>query len=58
MPSVLVIVVFSVAFGVPFIANPDLPLRYRKHAALNTPDPSTFYGGDGKGYIDYPALSH
>jgi N-ethylmaleimide reductase len=47
-----------VAFGVPFIANPDLPLRYRKRAALNTPDAATFYGGDGKGYIDYPALSH
>ena len=47
-----------VAFGVPFIANPDLPLRYRKHAALNTPDAATFYGGEAKGYIDYPALSH
>ena len=47
-----------VAFGVPFIANPDLPLRYRKHAALNTPDAATFYAGEDKGYIDYPALSH
>jgi N-ethylmaleimide reductase len=47
-----------VAFGVPFIANPDLPLRYRKHAALNTPDAATFYAGEEKGYIDYPALSH
>ncbi|HZO47775.1 MAG TPA: alkene reductase [Xanthobacteraceae bacterium] len=47
-----------VAFGVPFLANPDLPLRYRKHAALNTPDAATFYGGEEKGYIDYPALSH
>jgi N-ethylmaleimide reductase len=47
-----------VAFGVPFLANPDLPLRYRKRAPLNTPDQSTFYGGDDKGYIDYPALSH
>jgi N-ethylmaleimide reductase len=47
-----------VAFGVPFIANPDLPLRYRKHAALNTPDAGTFYSGEEKGYIDYPALSH
>jgi N-ethylmaleimide reductase len=47
-----------VAFGVPFLANPDLPLRYRKRAALNTPDASTFYGGDEKGYTDYPALSH
>jgi N-ethylmaleimide reductase len=47
-----------VAFGVPFLANPDLPLRYRKRAALNTPDAATFYGGDAKGYTDYPALSH
>jgi N-ethylmaleimide reductase len=47
-----------VAFGVPFIANPDLPLRYRKHAALNHPDAATFYSGEEKGYIDYPALSH
>ncbi len=47
-----------VAFGVPFIANPDLPLRYRKGAPLNTPDAATFYAGEEKGYIDYPALSH
>jgi N-ethylmaleimide reductase len=47
-----------VAFGVPFLANPDLPLRYRKGAPLNAPDPSTFYAGEDKGYIDYPALSH
>jgi N-ethylmaleimide reductase len=46
-----------VAFGVPFLANPDLPLRYRKGAPLNTPDASTFYAGEQKGYIDYPALS-
>jgi N-ethylmaleimide reductase len=47
-----------VAFGVPFIANPDLPLRYRKGATLNTPDAATFYAGEDKGYIDYPALPH
>ena len=47
-----------VAFGVPFLANPDLPLRYRKGAALNAPDASTFYAGEEKGYIDYPSLSH
>ena len=47
-----------VAFGVPFLANPDLPLRSRKGAALNTPDATTFYGGEEKGYIDYPALPH
>jgi N-ethylmaleimide reductase len=46
-----------VAFGVPFLANPDLPVRYRKNATLNTPDPATFYAGEDKGYIDYPALS-
>ena len=46
-----------VAFGVPFLANPDLPMRYRKNAPLNTPDPTTFYSGEEKGYIDYPALA-
>jgi len=45
-----------IAFGAAFLANPDLPLRYLKRAPLNTPDPSTFYAGEGKGYIDYPAL--
>jgi N-ethylmaleimide reductase len=47
-----------VAFGKPFLANPDLPLRYRKNVPLNAPDPATFYAGEEKGYIDYPALSH
>ena len=45
-----------VAFGVPFLANPDLPLRYLRGAPLNAPDPATFYAGEEKGYIDYPAL--
>src|SRR3954462_12293778 len=45
-----------VAFGVPFLANPDLPLRYRSKAALNAADQATFYAGEEKGYIDYPAL--
>lgn len=45
-----------VAFGVPFIANPDLPERYRRDAPLNTPDPATFYGGAEEGYTDYPTL--
>ena len=45
-----------VAFGVPFIANPDLPARYQAGAPLNTPDPATFYGGKEKGYTDYPFL--
>jgi N-ethylmaleimide reductase len=46
-----------VAFGVPFLANPDLPARYRRRAALNAPDQATFYAGEEKGYIDYPALA-
>lgn len=46
-----------VAFGAPFIANPDLPERFARNAPLNTPDQATFYGGDEKGYTDYPALS-
>jgi N-ethylmaleimide reductase len=46
-----------VAFGVPFLANPDLPVRYRTSSALNAPDPATFYAGEEKGYIDYPALT-
>jgi N-ethylmaleimide reductase len=45
-----------VAFGVPFLANPDLPARYRSNAALNSPDQATFYAGEEKGYTDYPAL--
>ncbi len=43
-----------VAFGVPFLANPDLVRRLREDLPLNEPDPSTFYGGDEKGYTDYP----
>ncbi|MGO1120030.1 alkene reductase [Rhodovibrionaceae bacterium A322] len=46
-----------VAFGRPFIANPDLVARFAQQAPLNEPDPSTFYGGDAKGYTDYPSLS-
>jgi N-ethylmaleimide reductase len=46
-----------VAFGVPFLANPDLPARYRSDRPLNAPDQATFYAGEEKGYIDYPALS-
>ena len=45
-----------VAFGVPYLANPDLPERLRLDASLNAPDPATFYGGDARGYTDYPAL--
>lgn len=46
-----------VAFGKPFIANPDLGLRLRRGAPLNAPDNSTFCGGDARGYTDYPALT-
>lgn len=46
-----------VAYGVPFIANPDLVARFETDAPLNTPDQSTFYTDTEKGYIDYPALS-
>ena len=45
-----------VAFGSLFIANPDLPLRFALNAPLNTPDKTTFYGGDTRGYTDYPFL--
>ena len=45
-----------IAFGVPFIANPDLPERIKQGADLNEADPNTFYGGDAKGYLDYPTL--
>jgi N-ethylmaleimide reductase len=46
-----------VAFGVPFIANPDLPRRFLLDAPLNPADPATFYGGGAAGYTDYPALA-
>ncbi|NIT62053.1 MAG: alkene reductase, partial [Aliifodinibius sp.] len=46
-----------VAYGRPFIANPDLPARFAANAELNEPDKSTFYGGDEKGYTDYPFMS-
>jgi len=46
-----------VAYGVPFIANPDLVERFRLGAPLNPPDPSTFYTKGEKGYTDYPFLA-
>lgn len=45
-----------VAFGKPFIANPDLVRRLREDASLNAADTTTFYGGGEKGYTDYPTL--
>ncbi len=47
-----------VAFGRLFLANPDLPERFAIRAPLNQPDQSTFYGGDERGYTDYPFLSN
>lgn len=46
----------AVAYGVLFIANPDLPERFARNAQLNVPNPATFYSGTEEGYIDYPAL--
>lgn len=45
-----------VAVGRPFLANPDLVARWKNGAALNAPDPNTFYTPGAKGYIDYPML--
>jgi N-ethylmaleimide reductase len=45
-----------IAFGKPFISNPDLVERLKRGAPLNAPDKATFYGGGAKGYTDYPAL--
>ena len=45
-----------IAFGRPYIANPDLVERLRRGAPLAKPDHATFYGGDARGYTDYPAL--
>jgi len=46
----------AVAFGIPFIANPDLPARLADDAPLNEPDSSTFYASGPAGYLDYPTL--
>ncbi len=46
-----------IAFGALFLANPDLPARLAAGGPYNTPDPATFYGGDHRGYTDYPALA-
>jgi N-ethylmaleimide reductase len=47
----------AIAFGRKFLANPDLPERLRERAPLNRDDPSTYYGGGEKGYIDYLTLA-
>ena len=46
-----------IAYGVPYIANPDLVERFARNAELNEADPSTFYGGGEQGYTDYPVLA-
>ncbi|MFE0699775.1 alkene reductase [Streptomyces sp. NPDC058872] len=45
-----------VSYGALFLANPDLPARLAAGGPFNTPDPATFYGGDQRGYTDYPRL--
>ena len=47
----------AVAFGVPFIANPDLVARYKNGAALNAVRMDSLYNGGAEGYTDYPALA-
>jgi len=46
-----------VSFGALFLANPDLPARLADGGPFNTPDRTSFYGGDKKGYIDYPTVA-
>jgi len=46
----------AVAFGTSFLANPDLPARFKAGAELNEPDPNTFYTPGPDGYIDYPTM--
>jgi N-ethylmaleimide reductase len=47
----------AIAFGRPFLANPDLPARLAKRAALNAPNTRTFYSPGPTGYTDYPPLT-
>jgi N-ethylmaleimide reductase len=47
-----------ISFGVLFLANPDLPERFRRDAPLNQADVATFYTGEEKGYTDYPILGN
>jgi N-ethylmaleimide reductase len=45
-----------VSFAALFLANPDLPERFRRGGPFNPPDRKTFYGGSAGGYVDYPAI--
>ena len=47
-----------ISFATLFIANPDLPERLRHNGPFNAAERKTFYGGDAKGYTDYPALAN
>lgn len=47
----------AIAYGVPFLANPDLVERFRLGADLNVPDMTTFYSNGRKGYTDYPFMN-
>ena len=47
----------ATVFGSSYLANPDLPDRFRQGAALNAPDKATFYTPGAQGYTDYPLLS-
>ena len=47
----------AAVFGSSFLANPDLPDRFRAGAALNTPNNDTFYAPGAEGFIDYPTMS-
>jgi len=47
----------ATVFGAAFLANPDLPERFRNGAALNEPDRATFYTPGAQGYTDYPVLN-
>ena len=46
----------AVAFGKLFLANPDLPKRFKMNVALNEPQPATYYADGPRGYTDYPSL--
>src|SRR6185369_3425938 len=47
----------AIVYGTKFLANPDLPERFRNDATLNDPDRSTYYSPGEKGYTDYPTLT-
>jgi len=46
----------AIAFGVPYLANPDLVQRFSQNAPLNSPDFTSFYTPGAKGYTDYPTM--